>query len=264
MNERPLEEVKKDVLGAALTKRYAEGGESFLSRSEYEKVGKYSKHEIENLFSSGDDNKDGWNQLKKDLGLEIISSPHSVDEVDFKRDVLGAALTKKLYPGLDRWENENALSRKEYDKIGKYSGHTIADKFSSEEETNDGWNQLKKDLGLEINRRDIDGERLKKDVLGASMTKDLGYMRDHWQSGGKLKREEYDSVAKFSASALDRKFGSDKGTGDGWSQIRLELGLGTNTWMTDNEVELTEEGDEIMEDLTSIDEEGMSSYMTPN
>lgn len=75
------EELKKDVLGAAISKELGynngawENPESPLTKTEYRRIGVYSSYTVSQRFSSEESgengNKSGWKKLKEELGLQI-------------------------------------------------------------------------------------------------------------------------------------------------------------------------------------------------
>ena len=99
-----------------------------------------------------------------------------------------------------------------------------------------------------------------KDVLGAAMAKDLGYSKEVWNNPYKpLSITEYYKIGMPAGSVIERRFSTDDGDRDGWSNLKNELGI------EDNSNEVNEERDEeIMEGLTSSpDKEDVPDYMQP-
>lgn len=75
------------------------------------------------------------------------------EDEELKSDVLGAAMSKKLGYNAEIWDNpEDPLTRKEYNRngLGLVNAETVAYRFSSEEHPQDGWNQVKKKLDLDV------------------------------------------------------------------------------------------------------------------
>lgn len=71
---------------------------------------------------------------------------------------------------------------------------------------------------------EYDEEELRKDVLGAAMTKELGYNQDFWLHSGPLSKNEYSDIGLASSGAIQRRF-ADETQSDGWNQLKDELGL---------------------------------------
>lgn len=82
------------------------------------------------------------------------------------------------------------ISRREYNKLGRYNPVTVAERFGS-------WNDGKRKAGLEVNHRNISRENLLSDLK--SVDKDVD---------GGLSAAEYDKRGKYSAGIFFRRFES--------------------------------------------------------
>jgi|APHM01.1.fsa_nt_gi hypothetical protein len=135
---------------------------------------------------------------------------------------MGAAMAKDL-GHIDCHNPEKPLTKREYNGPGLVSPSTISKRFSSEERPRDGWYQLKRELQLGTQKHDT--EDLRRDVLGAAISKRLGYNTQRWKDPEKpLSQREYDDDLGIASSDLIRqRFSSEEQPQDGWDRLKQEL-----------------------------------------
>lgn len=69
---------------------------------------------------------------------------------------------------------------------------------------------------------------LRKDVLGAAISKELGYNEGQWESpGNTLTEEDYKNIGFSCPGTVRARFGSEDSQ-NGWNSLKEELGLGLN------------------------------------
>jgi hypothetical protein len=205
------QQIERDLVIRDL-KNAAEKCEGFLTIEKYDELGEYSPRPVFKHFST-------WNEALREIG---VSPKKNADKDELVKDLKES---KKKVDGI--------LTRREYNKHGKYCAATIFNRFGE-------WNNALREAGLKPHY-----DATKEEVL-----EDLKRVSQEQEEP--VRMVEYNKEGKYSAKTLRKKCGS-------FNKAKKELGLelvshiGSKKGHGKGTTLITE--DDIIEDLQKVAEE---------